>query len=497
MATNQPRKPKAAGASQATVLPRKLVVGIQTADPSTGKARNSNVPDSADNFISQSIASVRNERDVYAAMRKLVTISGDMAMSVASYVRLADAPLEYRVYGADHQLSDAGSVLLRSLLTNLTFLNDYSYGYDDRNTPDDVSGINIREVLLTGGCATELVLDKMRMPFKLQPVSPSKLKWKTVDIQTGTTTAKIIPWQQAVGKNIELDIPTFFFARLDTDPTTAYPKPPFESAINATIFHAETLEDIRRAVKRSGHSRLVVTIDAAKLMKAVPVDVNGDPAKIQAWMEKVRADLVAEIEAMGPETALVLFDTTSATYLNSEIGASADYGPLMDVVDSQLATATRTPPAVLGKRLQGSQNTSSTESLLFIKHAQGVRKPVETVHSRAMTLAVRLMGFDGYVVATFPAINLRPEDELEAYRAMRQARVLEQLSLGFLTDQEASEELGTGMRDPSAPPLSGTGFYGSKPTTSSMDPATATTGGDPARDGLTSNAPKKAGGKSQ
>ena len=80
---------------------------------------------------------------------------------------------------------------------------------------------------------------------------------------------------------------------------------------------------------------------------------------------------------------------------------------------------------------------------------------------------------------------------------MKQARVLELLSLGFLTDQEAAEELGTGMRSSTAPALSGTQFYGK--TTAAMDPAAMANGGDPAKRAVTGNkpTPTKAGGKSQ
>lgn len=493
------RNPKQKQSQTPLTLPKSLVMGIQTADPSVGKSKGSALPDASLNHLNKSISSLRTESDVYAQMRNLVIFSGDMSMAVASYLRLADAPLKYRVYDATHQLSDEGSLLLRTLLNNLKFPTDYSYGYDDRNAPDDVSGICLREVLLTGGCALELVLNKAKLPDRLQPVSPSKLKWRTAEsTATGKLTTKIIPWQQAVGQNIILDIPTFFFARLDTDPTTIYPKPPFEVAINTAIFHAEVLEDIRKVVKRSGHSRLILTIDHEKLMKSCPMDVRGDPQKEQEWVESVRASLSSSLAGMNPETALILFDNIKAEYLNSEIGGTADYAHFKGMVDAQMATALHTPLTVLAKpSSDGSSNIASSESLLFLKHAAGIRKPVEILFSRALTLAVRLLGFEGYVEAYFPPIDLRPEAELEAYKAMEQARILEQLSLGFITDQEASEALDTGMIPPTFKPLSGTQFYNQSSNQLGMDAKAVANGGDPAREPLSGNTPTKSGGKSQ
>jgi hypothetical protein len=481
-----------------TVLPRKLITGIQTVDLSTKKGTDVSLPDSAPFYLNSTIASVRSAANAYEAMRALVKISGDVAMAVTSYVRLADTDLNYRVYDAAHQLSSDGMLVLRSLLASFDNLNDYTYGYDDRMPMAIISESMLMEVMMTGACAMELVLDKARLPFRLQPVSPSKLKWRisTVDIGNGVSY-KIIPWQQAQGVTVLLDIPTFFTARLDHDVTVTYPKPPMESAINSAIFSSEVIQDIRRVVRRSGHSRLLITLDTEKLLGSAPVDVRGDPTKMQTWLEDVRASLESQLAELNPESGLVVFDSIKAEYLNSEIGASADYGPLVDIVDGQLATALRTPPSILGKRMGGSQNVSSSESLLFLKHVEGLHKSVESVFSRALTLAIRLLGFDGYVKAEYSPVNLRPKEELEAFMQMKQARVLERLSYGFYTDQEAAEELGTGMLSPTAQPLSGTRFYGN--SQAAMDPTAIANGGDPAKRALTGNnaTPKKAGGKSQ
>lgn len=496
MAKAPTKKPSTASKGQPLTLPRKLVAGIQTVDLSTNRGIDIPLPDAAPFYFNTDISSIRSLSDAYSAMRALVKVSGDVSMAVTSYIRLANTDIKFKVYDASHQLSDNGTMVLKSFLASLQYLNDYTYGYDDRIPMVGLSEISLFEIMVTGACSMELVLDKARMPFRLQPVSPSKLKWRIGAVDTGNgVNHKIIPWQQLQGQTVILDVPTFFSARLDQDVTLTYPKPPLESALNAAVFSAEVMQDIRRAVRRSGHSRLLVTLNTEQLVKAAPLDVRGDSSKMQEWMESVRLSLEQQIAGLNPESGLVVFDTVQAAYLNSEIGSSADYSPFMDVVDGQTATALRTPPSILGKRMGGSQNISSAESLLFIKHVEGIRKPVESMLSRALTLAIRLLGFEGYVTATYDPVNLRPPDELEAFKQMKQARVLELLSLGFLTDQEAAEELGTGMRAPGAPPLSGTMFYGQ--SAASMDPAAVANGGDPAKRALTGDAPKKAGGKSQ
>ena len=69
-----------------------------------------------------------------------------------------------------------------------------------------------------------------------------------------------------------------------------------------------------------------------------------------------------------------------------------------------------------------------------------------------------------------------------------------QLSEGFLSDEEAAHELGTGPRDPGAPSLSGTGFMRGN---SSIDATKASPNTDPQGNALQPGTPDKAGGESQ
>jgi hypothetical protein len=105
-----------------------------------------------------------------------------------------------------------------------------------------------------------------------------------------------------------------------------------------------------------------------------------------------------------------------------------------------------------------SSTSASAETMLYLKHADIIRRKLNEIYSRALTLAVRLFGQDVYVDFRYAAIDLRPTGELEAYRAMEQARILELLSLGLVTDEEACVEL-TGHLPPQGyTPLAGTMF---------------------------------------
>jgi hypothetical protein len=466
-----------------------LVSGIRSKTASSNTNADSAVGNPLTSYYNKSIANLRAVGKDLEALRILARTHGDVSAAVSATVRLANTALRMRVYDAEHQLNADGSNLLRSIIVRMTNAYDYTQGFDDRASLASAVETLLRSVPLTGACAMELVLDKQRLPYRLQPASVESLRFKTSKASLGSTY-KVVPFQAGQNGDIDLDISTFFYAALDADPDSAYPYSPMEPGLNSAVYHSEVVEDIRRVIKRSGHSRLVVRLLTERLLKAAPIDVKSDPAKLSEWVEKTRQAVQTEIENLNPESALVFFDTIEAEYLNSEIGASADYKPFLETLDSLLATALKTPAAIVGKRTTGgSQNTSSTESLLFIKTAEGIRQPVETVLSRALTLAVRLYGFEGYVVCEFDPIDLRPDIELSAFKLMEQQLILEQLSLGFVTDDEAGELLHTGPRAPTAPKLSGTMFTVQQATEAPSPNS------DPARTALTPSTPKAAGGK--
>jgi hypothetical protein len=109
-----------------------------------------------------------------------------------------------------------------------------------------------------------------------------------------------------------------------------------------------------------------------------------------------------------------------------------------------------------------------------MKQVNAVRTMLNTLYSRAFTLAARLMGQDVYVEFAYEELTLKPSGELEAYKAMEQSRVLEQLSLGLISDEEACVKLTGNLPPANYKPLSGTMFRHGKTEVANPDSQTST-----------------------
>jgi hypothetical protein len=251
-------------------------------------------------------------------------------------------------------------------------------------------------------------------------------------------------------------------------------------------------------VRQSGHARQTVSLDIEKATKTAPREVQNDPKKLQEWLLGIQKAVKDELESISPEEAVILFSTATYKIESPSFGNKIDYTPMLNVLSGMWATSMKTPPSALGMRLDsGSSGESNVETLIFLKSAKGIQSPVETAISRALTLSCRLLGADVYVKFEFDPLDLRPELELESFVTMRQTRILEQLSLGFISDDEAAVRLKTGPRPDGAPKLSGTFFMDSKPAQDQNLPVTP--GDTPIGKTLQPDkkVPRKAGGKSQ
>lgn len=389
-------------------------------------------------------------------IRSLTRLHPDASASKNAYIRVG-IPETYKMIArnADASINREATQLVQAIARRLDSMPDYASGYAQIGSLRSVAEALANEVIIEGAMAMELVLDKFLMPYKFQPVPVSQIVWKE-----DKDVFNIFPQQSISGQFIDLDQPTFFYTSIDQDLLTAYANSPMEGAVQPILASADFMQDMRRILKRSVFPRMDVDIDEEKLRARIPQDILNDPVKIDEYLNSVIASISQTVNTLGPEEALVHFDFIVFSQVKETGGDNAQsFDTVKSILDEKVSTGTKTMPSILGHG-SGSQNVASTETLIFMMSANGiVRLKLQEIFSKAFTLSARLFGHDVTVEFKYADINLRPEIELESFRAMRQSRLLEQLSLGFLSDDEASIELTGNLTPVGFSPLSGTGFF--------------------------------------
>lgn len=425
------------------------------------------------------ILTLRNGQTTKATIRALAAVSPDLSAAVWAYQRLVVTKGFTAVArNLDGTVNPEATGSLQRVIARFNFLTDYTDGFSGMASINAVAESLTKELVQYGACSMELVLDKARLPDRLVPISTTQVSF--FEDGTGYT----YPQQRIAGNLIDLDFPTFFYEALDQDLLSAYSDSPIEAALSSALSDAEFTNDVRRVIKRALHPRLDAIIDFESFRKNMPLELHGDPEKARAYQDNFLASIENTVNGLEPDDALVHFDSVKFDYLNNgNVTLNKEYETLQSMTNAKLATGTKAPPAVLGHG-SASSNVASTETLLFMRYCAGVQNKINSIMSRALTLSCRLMGYDVYAQFAYDDIDLRPESELEAFRAMKQSRILQQLSIGMISDEEASLKLNGNLPPAGAPKLSGTMFMspmpgaagGGNPTSNTAQPQQSTFG---------------------
>lgn len=416
------------------------------------------------------IAAYRAGNDTRTVIRDLAASNPDLSATINSYLRVG-IPSTYTVMARDPDgvINVEATKLAQELLRRITFLGDVTLGYNPVSDLQSLSESLAKELLQYGSMALELALDKQRLPTYINAVSVTKLQFKEED-------GGVYPVQVIGGQEVSLDIPTFFYISLDQDLLTAYSSSYIEPAIQAVLADTAFLNDLRKSMQRVIQPRLIATIIEDKIKTAAPPEISSDPEAMGVLYGSLIEQLTEVLNGLQPEDALVSFDNVEYTMLKSEGGGGGNIAETLNLVqkliESKLSAGAKSMPAILGRDSAGGAAT--TTSMLFLKNAEIVRTKLNTIYSRMMTQAVRLMGQDVYVEFTYAELDLRPQAELEAFRVMKQSRILELLSLGLISDEEACITLTGNLPRDGHVPLSGSMFKSNKPEIANPNSQTST-----------------------
>jgi hypothetical protein len=444
------------------IMPSRNLAGkVRSKRPGSDQAKDTTITNTLTRFAANAVENVAKRTDVNEIIRVMIREDG-LFSSAANSMCALSAGAGYRIAGYDAAgaMSLEVMALAYSIMDGFDVDHDYSKGFNDKPGVDTLLATMQMDVICTGGCGVELVLDPAFGPERLVPIGYSTIEWNA-DGKGGR-----YPSQD--GGKIDLNLPTIFVAEHNRNADEAYAVSLLRPGLTHTINFNGFLEDMHRALNRTGHSRLIATILADKIKAAATDEVKADPVKMGQLYDQVRTEVMEALAGLEPEDSVVTYDSVEYDIKDTG-GNKADYSEMLTTLGNLLGVSLKTPASVSGLRAGGSQALSNAETLIYLQVTQGTRPPVEEVMSRALTLACRLNGIDGYVTFEFLSIDLRPQAELEAYYGTRLKRILEQLSWGIINEAQACWELGLRPQGLNAV-LAGTQFY-AKNASAAPDPA--------------------------
>lgn len=393
----------------------------------------------------------------------------DCSAAVNAYLTSSDTPMVYYAVNSDGEIDADGTKTLEYLIDKITSRNDYTLNYQMKNSLTGIREELKYMLLLRGAAGAELVFDKTLQPKEIRNVDMHYVQWT----ESKNGDFKPIQKTEESGEEVSLDVPTFFTTFFRRDPTSVYTYSYFVSAINVIAARQQVINDLYRIMNITGFPRIDISVLEEVIKKNAPVDIQNNPDKYRQYVSSTVQSIANSFNAVKPQQPLAHTDSVEVKIINDKNpGGSLQISEVIETLNGQNQAAMKVVGSVLGRGSSGV-NTASVEAMVFAKNASELNKPIDYLLSEIFTLALRITGFDGRAVMYSRDVELRTATELENQLTMRQARLLEQLSLGIIDDTQYYLEMwGKVPSNPSA--LSGTNFQATRintaDTTSNTDP---------------------------
>lgn len=439
------------------VLPKKVANPQGVADSPTYQSNNPQnvltVPQYQEHLTD--IFATRVTSDSKALMENLLIHDPDASASLNAYLTMSDTEIISYVKDANGQIDRNGQKVLNAIIDSLVTRYDYaSVGYLYKPTLRAIAEELRYMLILRGGIVSEAIISKEGIFDTIRLIDPSSLEW--FERENGRLVPEQVP--SGGGTNKSLDYPTIFTSYFRQSPKSAYSYSPFVSAINTVAARQRIINDLYRIMTLTGYPRLDIKVLEEVIQKNAPLDIKADSTKLQQYISNTITSISNTVSGLRADQAFVHTDSIEASVVNTKsAGMTLNIDPIIKTLNAQNQAALRVMATILG-RGEAGVNTASVEAHLFARNAEALNLPIAELFQQIFTFILRLTGSTSQVIVKFRPVEMRPATELEAQLTLRQARLLKDLSLGVIDDDEYHLEMYGRIRPDSAPMLSGTGF---------------------------------------
>lgn len=412
------------------------------------------------------IYSTRTSSDAQTLLKELFRTDPDCSAAVNAYLTTSNTDLIYTVKDSTGEYSQDGARLLQQTIDRITRRNDYTLGYQPKSSINGIRESLKYMLLLRGAVGAELIFDKMMLPSEIRNVDMYYVKWYE------KKPGEFKPQQETTesGEKISLDIPTFFTSTFRQDPTSPYTYSYFVSAINVIAARQQVINDLYRIMNVTGFPRIDLTVMEETVIKNAPSNIKDKPEELKKWVTGIVQGVANSFNGVAPDQPFSHTDSIQAKMINDKNpGGSLQIEDIIATLNAQNQAGLKAVSAFLGRGNSGV-NTATVEAQVFAMNAQELNEPIDYILSEVFTLALRIQGFDGIVEIKSRPVNLKPEIELEAQTVMKQSRLLEELSLGLISDEEYHLKMEGRIPLWNYPKLSGTNFRSNQVNTADVSP---------------------------
>ena len=258
--------------------------------------------------------------------------------------------------------------------------------------------------------------------------------------RSSTTASPVSPHPDHWRREIDLDYPTFFYEALGGDLLQAYSDSPIGRRCRRRWRTRGFTNDVRRVIKRPCTPRLTATIQSDEFIKSLPSEISGDPEKLDAFREQL-------ISASRPRsTGSTRTTRWSLRHHQVRLPAPRQRGLERGVghpaEHHELEGGERHEGAGLGAGSLHRQSEHRFDGDDAVREVlPGVQLKVNSISQPGAGAGGAPAGTTAMSSSSSTGLICGPTANSEAFYSMRQSRILDLLSIGYVSDEAAAIEL--------------------------------------------------------
>ncbi|WP_407856941.1 phage portal protein family protein [Enterococcus hailinensis] len=374
---------------------------------------------------------LHREKKILDSLKLLRDINPDASMAVWNFLRLGNQGHEVQVFSIDGENDEE---MQRYINEELAPRLGKIYG---GGTDQLVNVLNLAGFTY-GAVALEVELDKTLTEIvDFHPIQPSK-----VDFIPKEDTGELELCQRKPdGTWLRLNPEQVFYVPLDPDIDDPYGRSPMLPALEAVIFQAEVLNDLRTITHKMGYPRFDVSVSTEAIVNNIPerlqYDKDGTEKFINEYMDTIESAF-AEIDI---DDDFYHDDTIKVEQVSGMGGKSIDFKSLLDILDRQVTVALKQLPIMLGQNQSTTETHGSIQWEIQVAGIRSIQNMTKRLLEKAYTVALRVKGSQSSVSITFNEVRSKDRQAEATAEATEINNWISKVNQGWIDNDEAANEM--------------------------------------------------------